>query len=134
MWVVYILRLADNSLYTGITNNLKKRLNAHISGKGSKYVRSRLPFSVLYLSGEPDRSSATKKEIKIKKMSKKEKEILVSKWFDKGEIKLFCESCGTVISITETDVDLSKFSMNCLVCNNIISYDADNENCEQGGR
>lgn len=76
-WIVYILQMNDGSYYTGITNNLDKRLEAHRSGKGSKYVGSRLPCSVIYISNEPNRSEASKHEARIKKLSKKEKELLI---------------------------------------------------------
>lgn len=77
MWVVYILELNDGSYYTGITKNLNKRLDAHKSGKGSKYVRSRLPCRVVYICNERDRSEASKREAAIKKLSRKKKELLI---------------------------------------------------------
>ena len=48
LWVVYILKCADGSLYTGVTNNLKKRVLAHQEGKGAKYTKGRLPLKVIY--------------------------------------------------------------------------------------
>lgn len=77
MYTLYILRCADNSLYTGIAKDLEKRLETHRAGTGSKYVRTRLPFSVVYTEACKDRSSATKREIEIKKLSKSEKEKLI---------------------------------------------------------
>ena len=47
-WIVYILECRDGSFYTGITNNLIKRLEMHISGNGSKYLRGRLPIKLIY--------------------------------------------------------------------------------------
>ena len=79
MWYLYILRLSDNSLYTGITNDIKRRLEQHAKGNGSKYVRSRLPLKLVYSEKHNDRSSASKKELEIKKWSKKRKEELVGK-------------------------------------------------------
>jgi len=76
-YFIYILGCSDNSLYTGITNNLEKRMITHRKGKGSKYVCSRLPFILAYSEIVPNKSMALKREIEIKKMSKKEKEILI---------------------------------------------------------
>jgi putative endonuclease len=78
MYTLYILRCRDNSLYTGIAKDLAKRLDMHRAGTGSKYVRGRLPVSVVYTEEWKDRSSATKREMEIKKMSRKTKEILIS--------------------------------------------------------
>ena len=69
-WCVYILRCADNSLYTGITNNLEKRLAAHASGTASKYTRSRRPASLVATSGKLDKAGALRLEMQIKKLPK----------------------------------------------------------------
>ncbi len=72
-WVVYILKCADDSFYTGITNNLQKRLDAHEGGVGAKYTKGRGPFSVVYKEPCANRSAASKREASIKKLSAKEK-------------------------------------------------------------
>lgn len=72
-WYVYILRMADNSLYTGATNNLKQRIKKHGAGKGSKYVRSRLPIKEIYMGEAMTKSEALKKEYAIKQMKKGDK-------------------------------------------------------------
>lgn len=77
MWHVYLLRCSDGSLYCGITNNIKSRLKAHRAGKGAKYTRGRLPIKLAYTETMENKSGALKREIKIKKMSKKEKEFLI---------------------------------------------------------
>jgi len=77
MWRVYILLCSDGSFYTGITNDIQRRLATHRSGKGSKYVRSRLPIRLLWQEEASDRSSASKRESEIKKMSRAHKEALV---------------------------------------------------------
>jgi putative endonuclease len=77
-WTVYILKCNDNSYYTGITNNLKKRLDDHTNGKGAKYMRGRTPFDLVFSESHPDRSSALKRENEIKKLTKTEKEILIT--------------------------------------------------------
>lgn len=69
-WFVYILKCSDGTLYTGITNDVKKRVEAHNAGKGAKYTRGRGPVEVLYKKRCKDKSSASKKEAKIKKLDK----------------------------------------------------------------
>ena len=76
-WLVYMLECSDNSIYTGITNNLEERLKKHESGNGAKYLRGRLPIKLVYKEKFLNRSEATKREIYIKKMSKKEKKHLI---------------------------------------------------------
>ena len=76
-WLVYMLKCSDNSIYTGITNNLEKRLKKHESGGGAKYIRGRLPIKLIYKESFINRSEATKRELFIKKMSKKEKKVLI---------------------------------------------------------
>ncbi|UYO98935.1 GIY-YIG nuclease family protein [Oceanotoga sp. DSM 15011] len=75
----YILKCSDNSLYTGWTNDLKKRLETHNSGKGSKYTRSRLPVEIVYFEEFKNKSDAMKREYEIKKFSRKNKLILIKK-------------------------------------------------------
>lgn len=78
-WVVYMLRCKDDSLYTGITSDIDRRLLEHNHGvkKGSKYVRSRRPAYLVYLESMPGKSEALKREYAIKKLSKNDKEELV---------------------------------------------------------
>ena len=68
IWRVYILRCGDGSLYTGITNDLPRRLAAHRAGKASRYTRARLPVEVVYEEPCADRSSATQREVAIKRL------------------------------------------------------------------
>ena len=75
---VYILRCKDNSLYTGYTTDVNRRLKVHNQGKGAKYTRGRLPVSLVYYEEVSSRSEGLKLENAIKKLSKKEKEDLVS--------------------------------------------------------
>ena len=72
-----MLRCKDNSIYTGITNNLDNRIETHMSGNGSKYLRGRLPVELIYKEDFSNRSSAGKREIEVKKLKKKEKELLI---------------------------------------------------------
>lgn len=78
-WVVYILGCGDGSFYTGITNDLAVRLEAHRNGKGAKYTKGRLPLTLIYKEEGFDRSGASKREAAIKKLSKIEKIELVKK-------------------------------------------------------
>lgn len=75
-WTVYILRCGDDSLYTGVTTDLNRRLDEHNDGEGAKYTRSRLPVSVEYIELGHDQSSALSREYEIKQMSKDAKERL----------------------------------------------------------
>lgn len=69
-WAVYILRCADGSLYTGITNRLLPRLQAHARGRGAKYTRGRGPFSLLYTEWHPTKGIALRREAVIKSLSR----------------------------------------------------------------
>ena len=80
MYFVYMLRCGDGSLYTGITNDVKKRLAAHNAGTASKYTRSHRPVVLAYLEQAEDKSSALRREAELKKLTKAEKEALVSTW------------------------------------------------------
>jgi len=73
MWYLYILRCRDNSLYTGITTDVEKRLEAHRSGKGAKYTRGRGPLELVYREQCGDHSAALKREAEIKRLSRDEK-------------------------------------------------------------
>jgi putative endonuclease len=77
-WKVYILRCADDTLYTGITTDLKKRVNEHNnSNKGAKYTKARRPVSLVYFENADDRVSASKREYEIKQMSRLQKQKLL---------------------------------------------------------
>lgn len=76
-WIVYILECADKTLYTGITNDLKRRLAQHNAGQGAKYTKGRRPVKLVYREACESRSVATKREIEIKVMSRAEKLALV---------------------------------------------------------
>ena len=73
MWWVYLLKCFDDSIYTGSTNNLNKRINAHNAGTASKYTRARLPVVLLKSFECTNRSEACKLEYKIKQLSRQEK-------------------------------------------------------------
>ncbi|MFZ5949668.1 MAG: GIY-YIG nuclease family protein [Candidatus Rifleibacteriota bacterium] len=75
-WVVYLLRCSDNSLYTGITNDLTQRLAAHNAGTGARYTRGRRPVEVIFWEKATDKSDACSREYWIKKLSREEKLLL----------------------------------------------------------
>ena len=83
---VYILRCNDDSLYTGWTNNLDKRLKAHSSGKGAKYTKARLPVDIVYYEEFEDKIDAMKREYEIKQLKRKEKLELINR---KSNVCLF---------------------------------------------
>ncbi|MBS5939298.1 GIY-YIG nuclease family protein [Clostridium sp.] len=75
---VYILKCSDNTLYTGWTTSLEKRLKAHNSGKGAKYTKPRLPVEIVYFEEFQDKKDAMKREYSIKQLSREEKLNLIS--------------------------------------------------------
>ncbi len=72
-WCIYILKCADGSLYTGITNSLERRLERHRAGTASRYTRSRLPVRLAWSEPVDGRSGALKREAAIKKLTRAEK-------------------------------------------------------------
>lgn len=78
-WYLYILRCKDNTLYTGITTDVEKRLEAHRSGKGAKYTRGRTPLELVYREICESHSDALKRELEIKSLTRREKEKLIAR-------------------------------------------------------
>jgi len=76
-WSVYIIRCADGSLYTGITTDPGRRFQQHADGRGAKFFRTRRPLEIVYREEDHSRSTAGKREIEIKGMTKKDKAALV---------------------------------------------------------
>lgn len=77
MWTVYMLRCGDGSLYTGITNDLPRRLVRHRAGTASAYTRARRPVSLVFQERQPDRSAALRREAAVRRLSRAEKLALV---------------------------------------------------------
>jgi len=75
---VYILCCADDTLYTGITNDIGRRVAVHNSGKGAKYTRSRTPVETVYREEYIDKSAALRRELEIKRMTREEKLRLIA--------------------------------------------------------
>lgn len=79
MWFVYILQCADNTLYTGITTDVERRVLEHNqSEKWAKYTKIRRPVELVFSQECEDRSHASKREYAIKKLTKKQKQDLIS--------------------------------------------------------
>ncbi len=78
-WFVYMLRCGDGSLYTGSTDDVARRLEAHRTGKGAKYTRGRGPLELVYQEELTDKSAALKREYAIKQLRRAEKEQLFKK-------------------------------------------------------
>lgn len=76
-WELYIIRCADDSLYTGITTDLERRFRQHAAGEGARYFRARQPVEVVYRETGHSRSTASKREAQIKRLSRDEKLRLV---------------------------------------------------------
>ncbi|MBE9043724.1 GIY-YIG nuclease family protein [Pleurocapsales cyanobacterium LEGE 10410] len=80
MWSIYIIRCSDNSLYTGISNDVSKRFAVHQSGnaRSAKYTRTRHPLQLVFAAEIGTKSAASSAEYYVKKLSKKKKESLVA--------------------------------------------------------
>jgi putative endonuclease len=77
-WIVYILECSDRSLYTGITNDLDRRLKEHRAGRGAKYTRHRSPLTVRYAERRRTKSAALIREAAIKSLTRSEKLTLIA--------------------------------------------------------
>ena len=82
IWIIYLLECGDKTLYCGITNNIENRLKKHMGELpgGAKYTRSRKPLKVVYQEEVNSRSEALKRELIIKKMSRRTKLNLVTNY------------------------------------------------------
>lgn len=73
----YIIQCSDGTFYTGWTNDIKRRIEEHNSGRGAKYTRPRLPVDLVYYETFPSKQEAMKREYAIKQMTRKKKEELI---------------------------------------------------------
>jgi putative endonuclease len=97
-WLVYIVRCRDGSLYTGITNDLPRRLAAHAAGRASRYTRSRLPVTLIHTEPQASKSAALKREAAIKRLRRAEKDRLLAACCDSGnrnDVVLAADRGGT---------------------------------------
>ena len=86
--VTYILKCSDNSLYTGWTNDIMHRLKMHNEGKGAKYTRGRGPVELVYLEEFDTKQEALSKEAKIKRLTRKEKLLLIENYQQEQKLNL----------------------------------------------
>ena len=77
-WWVYILRCADNTLYTGVSNDLSGRVKSHNAGRGARYTRSRRPVELVYQEAAADRGVAQQREYAIRKLNAQQKRALIA--------------------------------------------------------
>ena len=77
-WFVYILRCSDGTLYTGMTDDVARRVKVHNSGKGAKYTRGRTPVEAVYSEECESYSAALKRECAIKRLTRQEKMALIA--------------------------------------------------------
>lgn len=76
-WWVYLLECGDSTLYTGITNDVQRRLAMHQAGRGARYTRGRGPIRLLWQEPWPDRASASRRELEVKRLPRAAKLALV---------------------------------------------------------
>jgi len=84
-WYTYIILCSDDSLYTGISNEPKRRFGEHQNGNGAKYFYARKPLQIVYLEALQNRSLASKREAQIKKLKAKQKRQLITS--DQNQLK-----------------------------------------------
>ena len=77
VWYIYMIRCKGDVLYTGITTDVQRRFKEHESGKGAKFLRGKAPLQLVYQQQVGNHSDALKTELKIKKLSKLEKEAMI---------------------------------------------------------
>ena len=77
-WFVYIVKCSDDTLYTGISTDVDKRIDTHNKKKGAKYTKTRLPVVCVYTKEYENRSEASKEEYRIKQLTKQQKSELIT--------------------------------------------------------
>jgi putative endonuclease len=82
-WRIYIIRCKDSKLYTGITNDIERRIKEHNSGNGCRFTKYRYPVELLYTEKAASRAAALKREARVKSCTRVEKLALIKK----GRIK-----------------------------------------------
>ena len=80
-WFLYVVQCSDNTLYTGVTTEISRRVNEHnVGARGAKYTMARRPVRLVYWEEHPNRSDAQSYEYAFKKLSRKQKDIHISEW------------------------------------------------------
>ena len=83
-WYLYILRCKDGTLYTGVTTDVEKRMEAHRMGKGAKYTRGRGPLTLVYQEVCSSHSEALKRECAVKSLTREQKQCMIQNYLDKN--------------------------------------------------
>lgn len=91
---VYIVECADQTLYTGWTTDVARRLKAHNAGRGARYTQQRGPVRLVYTEEQPDRRTALKRELQIKRMSRADKLKLIKEGVDSSHSTLLAIPSG----------------------------------------
>lgn len=94
-WFLYLIECTDGSIYTGITTDVAARFAAHQSGKGARYTRSHPPMRLLGSIALPDRSTASKEEARVKRLSAAEKRALADQLATRSDDG--CEGLGELL-------------------------------------
>ena len=82
MWYVYMIKCSDGSLYTGVTTDIKRRIDEHNAGKGARYTQGRAPVIPVHNESHPSRSEALKREAEIKSWPRNKKLAIIKKGHD----------------------------------------------------
>jgi len=98
-WYLYILKCADDSLYTGITDDLNKRVAAHNAGTGAKYTRGRGPVQLIYWEHYLAKSDALRREAAVKKLTRQQKQQLCEQFC--GQLQYLSTEHGELLCITD---------------------------------
>ncbi len=72
-WRVYLVECSDGTLYTGVTNDLTRRLEQHNTGRGASYTRGRAPVRLIWSEPQPDRPAALRRELAVKRLTRDRK-------------------------------------------------------------
>lgn len=104
-WTVYILQCGDGTLYTGITDDMQRRLRAHESGKGAKYTRGRGPLKLCYQEILPDKGTALRREAELKRLRRSVKLDMIHKFEAENEKVLQNMHDGSILELVQ---DVSK--------------------------
>ena len=101
-WFVYMIRCSDNSLYTGLTKDVERRVAEHNNDDvlGARYTRTRRPMQLVYQESLNTRSEATKREREIKRLRRKEKEVLISMVKETSAGRAIKHSTGETIAVS----------------------------------
>jgi len=114
-WYLYIVECRDGTFYTGITTDIKKRIDAHNSGRGAKYTRGRGPVKLMHIRKYVDRSAASKAEYKIKKLKRGKKIRMINEFALPGEIVIASgrssiKKCLYALVVSVREYSFSKYT------------------------